>query len=169
MNTAVTATLSTGEGLYSIDKELLKQLKPDVIVTQSLCNVCSVDLRLVEAVVQEMAAAPDTPGSGPAVQPKIISLNPFNIQVWGQTAGAQTTVSLHNVPHMAQPLDCESASHSRSTLPNACQPDKSQSLLHTAKATTCMSRRVVCCCRMCCMMHWWWVRPWACSSRPQQQ
>jgi hypothetical protein len=82
MNDAVTATLGTGEGLYDINADLLKQLRPDVIVTQSLCNVCSVDLRLVEQVVAEMAAAPDTPGgSGPAVIPKIISLNPFNIEV----------------------------------------------------------------------------------------
>lgn len=48
MNAAVTATLQTGEGLYYIDQQLLKQLRPDVIVTQSLCTVCSVDLRLVE-------------------------------------------------------------------------------------------------------------------------
>lgn len=81
MNAAVTATLSTGEGLYYINQDLLKQLRPDVIVTQSLCNVCSVDLRLVEAVVQDMAAAPDTPGSAPPVVPNIISLNPFNIEV----------------------------------------------------------------------------------------
>jgi hypothetical protein len=81
MNAAVTATLGTGEGLYYINQDLLKQLKPDVIVTQSLCNVCSVDLHLVEAVVREMAAAPDTPCAGPAVAPKIISLNPFNVEV----------------------------------------------------------------------------------------
>jgi len=49
-----TATLSTGEGLYYIKGDLLQQLQPDVIVTQSLCNVCSVDLRLVEQVVADM-------------------------------------------------------------------------------------------------------------------
>ena len=81
MNAAVTATLQTGEGLYYIHADVLKALRPDVIVTQSLCNVCSVDLRLVEQVVQEMAAAPDTPGAQPAASPKIISLNPFNIEV----------------------------------------------------------------------------------------
>lgn len=88
MNDAVTATLSTGEGLYFINQDVLKQLRPDVIVTQSLCNVCSVDLRLVEEVVQEMAAAPDTPGAAPATAPKIISLNPFNIEV-GSNGSAQ--------------------------------------------------------------------------------
>lgn len=97
MNAAVTATLGTGEGLYYINADLLKQLKPDVIVTQSLCNVCSVDLCLVEQVVQEMAAAPDTPGSGPAVIPKIISLNPFNIEVgpwavWGRPCERHSSV-----------------------------------------------------------------------------
>lgn len=81
MNAAVTATLTTGEGLYYIHHDLLKQLRPDVIMTQSLCNVCSVDLRLVEQVVAEIAAMPDTPGAGPAVAPRIISLNPFSIEV----------------------------------------------------------------------------------------
>lgn len=30
-----------GKGLYSVDAELLQQLKPDVILTQSLCDVSS--------------------------------------------------------------------------------------------------------------------------------
>lgn len=35
----------------------------------------------MQEVVKEMAAAPDTPGAAPAVVPKIISLNPFTIEV----------------------------------------------------------------------------------------
>jgi ABC-type Fe3+-hydroxamate transport system substrate-binding protein len=69
MNDAVTASLGAGEGLYSIDKDLLLQLNPDVIVTQSLCEVCSVDLALVERICAK--ALPSA---------NIISLNPFTIE-----------------------------------------------------------------------------------------
>lgn len=35
--------LSRGETLYEIDSQLLQQLQPDLILTQSLCKVCAVD------------------------------------------------------------------------------------------------------------------------------
>eukprot|EP00879_Flechtneria_rotunda_P017308 GHRR01018132.1.p1 GENE.GHRR01018132.1~~GHRR01018132.1.p1 ORF type:complete len:251 (+),score=99.96 GHRR01018132.1:251-1003(+) len=63
MNDAVDATLSTGEGLYYIKENLIKQLQPDVIITQSLCNVCSVDLRLVQQLVSDMAKHNSNNGS----------------------------------------------------------------------------------------------------------
>lgn len=82
MNDAVTATLTTGDGLYYIFADVLKSLAPDVIVTQSLCSVCSVDLRLVEQVVQEMqnSSSSSSNGTAAAAAPRIISLNPFNIE-----------------------------------------------------------------------------------------
>jgi iron complex transport system substrate-binding protein len=39
--------------LYHIDAELLKRLKPDVILTQGQCAVCAVSLAEVEAMVSE--------------------------------------------------------------------------------------------------------------------
>lgn len=50
--------LAAGNGLYSVDKELLIKLKPDVIVTQSLCKVCSVDYCLVEDITSGMSPKP---------------------------------------------------------------------------------------------------------------
>lgn len=50
--------LSSGTGLYTLDKELLKALRPDVIVTQSLCQVCSVDYCMVENIVSGMDPTP---------------------------------------------------------------------------------------------------------------
>ena len=46
----------------------LQDLNPDVIITQDLCNVCSVDLALVRKVCTEMAS-----------DPVIVSLNPFTL------------------------------------------------------------------------------------------
>ena len=34
--------LSGGEGLYSLDLELLRRINPDLIITQGLCDVCAV-------------------------------------------------------------------------------------------------------------------------------
>ena len=34
--------MSRGEGLYSLDLELLRQINPDLIITQGLCDVCAV-------------------------------------------------------------------------------------------------------------------------------
>ena len=38
----VRAAMNNGEQLYAIDEQLLRELAPDVIVTQDLCRVCAV-------------------------------------------------------------------------------------------------------------------------------
>ena len=65
MDDVVTASLNRGEGLYYLEQELLKSLRPDVIVTQDLCNVCSVDLQLVQRTIDQIS-----------IKPKIVTLNP---------------------------------------------------------------------------------------------
>jgi iron complex transport system substrate-binding protein len=39
---AVRETIADGRPLYAIDRDLLDQLKPDLILTQNLCSVCAV-------------------------------------------------------------------------------------------------------------------------------
>jgi len=60
--------LKTQAALYSLDMEVLERLQPDLIVTQSLCDVCAV----AEAEVQE--AACHLPG-----QPRILNLEPMSL------------------------------------------------------------------------------------------
>ena len=60
--------LARGEGLYSVDFELLRSLDPDIIVTQDLCQVC--------------AATPDDLGAALARmdrRPQIVTLNPHSL------------------------------------------------------------------------------------------
>ena len=57
-----------GAGLYRLDEEALKALQPDVILTQDLCEVCSIDLRTVQRVAAEMKHAP-----------RVVNLNPGSI------------------------------------------------------------------------------------------
>lgn len=65
MDDVVNSSLARGEGLYFLEQQRLQELKPDVIVTQDLCNVCSVDLKLVERTIADFP-----------VKPKIVTLNP---------------------------------------------------------------------------------------------
>ena len=55
--------------VYRVDAAKLRELGPDVIVTQSQCEVCAVSERDVEAAVAEWLGA----------QPKIVSLAPYGL------------------------------------------------------------------------------------------
>jgi len=62
--------LAEALSVYRVDALKLRSLAPDVIVTQSQCDVCAVSLRDVEAAVaQWLGGAP----------PKIVSLAPFGL------------------------------------------------------------------------------------------
>jgi ABC-type Fe3+-hydroxamate transport system substrate-binding protein len=61
----VRTSLATGESLYTVDGDLLRSLEPDLIVTQDLCEVCSIDLASVREIASRMK-----------VPPRIVSLNP---------------------------------------------------------------------------------------------
>ena len=57
--------LDTGNGLYQVDGAALESLRPDVIVTQSLCRVCSVDYCLVERLAEGLNPAPTLVDTNP--------------------------------------------------------------------------------------------------------
>jgi len=65
----VRATLHTNDSLYTLDRDALIELRPDVIITQDLCNVCSIDLQAVQRVAHELPN-----------RPEVLSLNPRNIE-----------------------------------------------------------------------------------------
>lgn len=64
----VSARLASGASLYELDEQLLAELAPDVILTQSLCDVCSIDLRTVERIAAKLPK-----------QPIIVNLDPKSI------------------------------------------------------------------------------------------
>ena len=47
---AVRAAVSDGRPLYAIDRDVLEELEPDVILTQNLCSVCAVSADAVEVL-----------------------------------------------------------------------------------------------------------------------
>ena len=64
----VSAMLANNESLYTINTNIIKSLKPDIILTQDLCNVCAIDLPTVERLASTMTPSP-----------QVISLNPNGI------------------------------------------------------------------------------------------
>jgi len=65
----VREALGAGESLYTLDTNRLAELRPDVILTQDLCEVCSIDLGTVRTVASRL----DPP-------PRIVSLNPETVE-----------------------------------------------------------------------------------------
>lgn len=69
----VKQTVQNALSIYSVFREELERLQPTVIITQSQCDVCAVNLKDVEAAVCEMI------GSTPA----IVSLEPMALaDIW---------------------------------------------------------------------------------------
>lgn len=58
IDSAVREALRTSKALYTLDYSLLEKLKPDLLVTQSLCNVCAVDKDDVVVAAQDLSSAP---------------------------------------------------------------------------------------------------------------
>ena len=65
---AVTDLMSRGEPIYEIDLDVLKSAKPDLVITQELCEVCAVSFEDVQDAVVQL----DMP-------PQVISLDPHSL------------------------------------------------------------------------------------------
>ena len=79
IDAAVRARTEAGESIYALDDELVRELEPDLIVTQSLCHVCAVSADEVQALAREL------PG-----RPRVISLDP---STYGETLGDVRTIA----------------------------------------------------------------------------
>jgi iron complex transport system substrate-binding protein len=64
-----------GKSLYYVDEELLRELEPDIIFTQDVCEVCQIDSTCTAAAVAKLEK-----------QPLVISLTPNNLDDVFQTA-----------------------------------------------------------------------------------
>jgi iron complex transport system substrate-binding protein len=87
IDAAVKERSLAGESIYELDVEMLRDLQPDLIVTQALCAVCAVSFDDVRQVAQEIDS-----------RPRVISLDP---QTVGEVLGDART--------LAQVTDCKDA------------------------------------------------------------
>jgi iron complex transport system substrate-binding protein len=67
----VSGQLRDGLSLYALDRALLAELRPDVILTQALCEVCAVAYGEVERAVRDVTA------EFGGVAPQVLSLEPL--------------------------------------------------------------------------------------------
>jgi iron complex transport system substrate-binding protein len=73
IDAAVRERTLSGQSIYELDDELLRELEPDLIVTQSLCSVCAVSAEDVRAIAEEIPT-----------HPQVISLDPHTLgEVFG--------------------------------------------------------------------------------------
>jgi iron complex transport system substrate-binding protein len=79
IDAAVRERTEAGESIYALDEELLRELEPDLIVTQALCHVCAVSHDEVQAIAVTL---PDPP--------RVISLDP---KTYGETLGDVRTIA----------------------------------------------------------------------------
>lgn len=61
----VRAAMNSQQSLYSLDEARLRALAPDVILTQDLCHVCSIDLAAVRRVAGTLNPEPTVVSSNP--------------------------------------------------------------------------------------------------------
>jgi len=64
----VNANSSHGEGLYRVDIPKLEAIKPDLIVTQELCDVCAISTSYVAKAVHKLSS-----------KPQVLSLTPHTL------------------------------------------------------------------------------------------
>jgi iron complex transport system substrate-binding protein len=81
IDAAVRERTERGEAIYELDAELLRELEPDLVVTQELCPVCAVSIDDVRAVA----------GTIPS-QPRVVALDPHTL---GESFGDVRTIAQH--------------------------------------------------------------------------
>jgi iron complex transport system substrate-binding protein len=79
IDTAVKERTLAGLSIYELDDELLRDLRPDLIVTQELCSVCAVSYDDVRAIAEEIET-----------HPRVVSLDPHTI---GEVLGDVRTLA----------------------------------------------------------------------------
>jgi iron complex transport system substrate-binding protein len=85
IDTLVKETLQTALSVYEVDEELLEQLQPTLIVTQSQCDVCAVSLRDVEAALSHNLTC----------HPQIVSLQPNALaDIWNDILRVASALSV---------------------------------------------------------------------------
>jgi iron complex transport system substrate-binding protein len=79
IDAAVKERTLAGQSIYELDTEALRDLRPDLIVTQALCAVCAVSYDDVRAIAEEIDG-----------HPRVISLDPHTV---GEVLGDARTLA----------------------------------------------------------------------------
>ncbi|HEX6388543.1 MAG TPA: ABC transporter substrate-binding protein, partial [Solirubrobacteraceae bacterium] len=85
IDAAVRRHTQEGEAIYELDEDALRELEPDLIVTQELCPVCAVSFDEVEAFAQTLTTCPQVI----ALDPKTLGETMGDIRTLAQATGAR--------------------------------------------------------------------------------
>lgn len=87
IDSAVSSTLGTQGTLYELDLPLLETLRPDLILTQRLCDVCAVSFDRVEEAAKDLSSRPAVLNLEPHSLEDILS----NIRTVGKALGCEAS------------------------------------------------------------------------------
>jgi len=59
IDSAVASQLASGDSLYRVDERLLRELSPDVVLTQDLCQVCAPSGTELTRALRELPSSPE--------------------------------------------------------------------------------------------------------------
>jgi iron complex transport system substrate-binding protein len=76
---------ASGEGLYRLDEEALREARPDLVITQALCEVCAVAYDQVEDAVRRLPSTPELLSLEPQTLDEVIG----SVATVGERAGAR--------------------------------------------------------------------------------
>jgi iron complex transport system substrate-binding protein len=79
IDAAVKERTLAGESIYELDAGALRDLAPDLIVTQALCSVCAVSFDDVQAIAEDLPS-----------RPQVVSLDPHTV---GEVLGDARTLA----------------------------------------------------------------------------
>jgi iron complex transport system substrate-binding protein len=87
IDVAVRARLAAGEDLYTLDEGALRDLDPELVVTQDLCAVCAVDLDRVDDALAYLGCTAEVVTLDPHTLDEVLT----SILTVGTVLGARTT------------------------------------------------------------------------------
>ncbi|MBU6411983.1 MAG: ABC transporter substrate-binding protein [Planctomycetes bacterium] len=103
IDSQVRAQLETASSLYTLDARRLADLKPDLIITQDLCSVCSIDLTTVRGIAQGLSPSPSILSLNPdTVEAMLDDIHRVGVAVGLQAVASTVVVRLRERLHTAQ-------------------------------------------------------------------
>jgi iron complex transport system substrate-binding protein len=92
----VRARLAAGEELYRLDEGALRQLAPDLVITQDLCAVCAVDVTTVESAMDYLGCRGQVLTIDPSTLPDVLaSISTIGAAIGRPEAAADLADRLH--------------------------------------------------------------------------
>lgn len=101
IDSAASADGHSGASLYHVKPELLRELEPDLILTQEICEVCAVSRRDVELATQTLGYTPRVLSLSPVTLDQVLE----DIGVVARAAGIADAVALDHQRRLRDRLD----------------------------------------------------------------